>query len=193
MRKIILASGSPRRKEILKKLIGEDFSVVKSGYEEDNSLSMPPAELALEHARGKAKDVASQLEEGIVIGADSFVCLDGHILGKPKDVEDAKRMLRLQSKKTIKVYTGIALIDIERKKKEEAVEVTSLNIREITDEEIDKYIATQEPFGKAGAFGAQDKGAIFIKSIEGDFWNIVGLPMHTLSKMLKKLDVDVLD
>lgn len=188
--KIILASTSPRRKELLKQ-IGLNFEAIPSGYEEDMTLKLSPSNLAKILAYGKAKEVADKLKEGIVIGVDTFLVFGNKRLGKPKDKNDAYKMLKSFSGRTISVYSGVALIDSKSKKEIVDYEVSKIRFRELEDKEIKAYIKTGEPMGKAGAIAIQGIGAVFIEEIKGCYSNIVGLPITNLYKNLKKMGVDV--
>jgi len=188
--KIILASTSPRRHGLLQQ-IGLKFEIVPSRYEEDMTMKLPPHKLAMTLARGKALDVAKRRKSGIVIGVDTFVVLGKELLGKPKSKADAKRMLRKQSGKTQKIYSGMSIIDAKTGKELLDYVVTSLRMRRITQKEIDGYVSTGEPLDKAGAFGIQGMGAIFIEKIDGCYFNIMGLPLYRLTQNLKKFGVDV--
>jgi septum formation protein len=191
MRKIILASSSPRRKKFFTDLFGNNFMVHPSTYEENNNLNIPPEKLAEKHAYGKAKEVASHYKEGVVIAADAFVVLDNKVLGKPKDEEDAFRMLKAQSGKWTKVISGLAVIDIDNNKEYVEHETTKVKMAVVSDDEIKAYIKTKDPLDKAGAFGIQDKGTIFVEKIEGCYSNVVGLPLPRLHKILRKLKIQI--
>lgn len=191
MKKIILASASPRRRILLKQIIGDNFKVIVSDYEEKNDLDMEPVEMAMYHSLQKGKYVASNLKEGIIISADTFVVFGNEVLGKPFNAEDAKNMLSKISGEWIDVVSGIAVRDVENGKVLQEHEVTRVKIKDMTDEEIDKYVATGEPLDKAGAFGAQEKGAVLIEKVEGCFHNVVGLPLFKLKKMLEKIGVNI--
>ena len=189
--KIILASSSPQRKALLEQ-IGLKFEMMSSDYKEDMQLDMGHKDLAMHLAYGKAKDVAEKIKEGIVIGADTFMALGDERIGKPKDEKDAKRILKKISGKTLEVYSGIAVIDCTTKKYVKDYEITKVKMREMPDEEIDAYIKTKEPLGKAGACAIEGIGAIFTEKIDECYFNIVGLPLYHLWKNLKKLGLDVL-
>jgi len=193
MRKIILASSSPRRKELLKTLIGNNFEICHSDYEEDNSLEMKPEELCMFHGKNKAKDVAKRYDSGIVIGCDTFVFLDEKVLGKPDTIEKAKKMIKNESSKTISVYSGLSLIDIDNDRTITDFERTDLKIRDISDKEIERYFKMINPLEFAGSFAVQGKGATFVESIDGCYFNVVGLPIFKLNKMLKMLEIDIFD
>lgn len=191
MKKIILASTSPRRKELLR-LIGLDFEIVPSDYKEDLSLSKNPVKVVKTFSLEKAKDVAGKIKKGIVIGSDTVVVLQGKILGKPNSKDRAKEMLNRISGKKVKVYSGIALIDAESEKCLVKHVVSIAKIKKLSGQEIKNYIATGEPLDKAGAFGIQGRGALIVESVKGDYFNIVGLPLFKLSEMLKEFGVKCL-
>lgn len=174
MKHIILASGSPRRKEILQ-LADLDFDIMPSNAEEITTKTAPH-EVVMELASIKAKDIYEQSDkQSMVVGADTVVAYQGQILGKPADKEDAKRMLSMLSGQTHEVYTGVCVIvDGEVKTFYEETKVT---FYEISEDEIDHYIETGEPMDKAGSYGIQGKAAVFIKGIEGDYYNVVGFPI----------------
>lgn len=188
--KIILASTSPRRSELLKQ-IGLDFTVMPSRYEENMSLKMSHKNLAKTLAYGKAKDVAREVKEGVVIGVDTFLVLGSRRIGKPKDSQDAVKILQTLSGKTIKVYSGIAIIDSATGKELVDYEITKVKFKKLSKEEIEHYVKTGEPLDKAGAFAIQGLGAIFISSIKGCYSNVIGLPLHNLYKNLQKFGVDI--
>ncbi|MEI7718791.1 MAG: Maf family protein [archaeon] len=190
--KIILASTSLRRQELAQQM-GLDFKVMPSSYEEDMTMKLSPKNLAMELSYGKAKDVADKLNEGIVIGIDTFIAFKGKKLGKPKTKEKAYEMLKSFSGKKLKVYSGVSIIDCKTKKEIKDYEVSKVKFRKITDDEIKSYIATGEPLDKAGAFAIQGLGSIFIKSIEGCYANIVGFPIANIYKNLNKLGVNVFE
>ena len=181
--KIILASGSPRRRELLEQL-GLEFTVEKSDSEEVY-YSAVPSEIVQELAVQKAEDDFCRHtgEEVLVIGADTIVVLDGQILGKPKDAADARRMLTGLSGRTHQVYTGTSLI-WPGGRKSFAV-CTDVTFYPLTKEEIDVYIATGDPFDKAGAYGIQTGAMKFVEKINGDYNNVVGLPASRLYQELK--------
>ncbi|MFH1638004.1 MAG: Maf family protein [Candidatus Woesearchaeota archaeon] len=191
MRRIILASTSKRREELLK-LLDLKFEVIPSSYEEDMSLELPPEGLVKTFALGKAKDVAKK-EKGVIIGVDTIVVHDKKNIGKPKDSEDAKRMLKKFSGKEHHVYSGIAIIDTETGNEIVDHEVTKVFLREMSDEEIDSYVATKEPLDKAGAYGIQGIGSIFVSRVEGCYFNVVGLPLANLEKNLRILGINIFE
>lgn len=194
MYNIILASGSPRRKEILEQ-IGVEFRIVTSNDEEVIQKSNPK-EVVEELATRKACSVASDMEEGtIVIGADTMVALDGQVMGKPKDEQDAKEMIRKLQGKKHQVYTGVCAVVKEAGKENRCigfVQATDVWVYPMTEKQIDDYVATGEPLDKAGAYGIQGKFAVYIEKIEGDYLNIVGFPVSKLYRKLLEEGIDML-
>ena len=184
----ILASASPRRKELLKRIIDE-FEVVTSEFDEravqfNSSIEEYVEELAL----GKARDVSSKVtEDSIIIAADTIVVIEGKILGKPKDDLDAYNMLRLLSNNIHEVYTGVVVINMNNNKIFKSVEKTKVKFSELSEDDIRGYIETGEPRDKAAAYGIQGKGGVFVEKIEGCFYNVVGLPLNRLRKMLLEI------
>jgi septum formation protein len=179
---IILASSSPRRKQLLSYII-EKFDVVPSSIEE--SASGMPSQIVLRLAKEKARDVAGSYPEALVIGADTIVVLSESVLGKPKDEEHAKSMLKMLSGRKHKVYTGVAIVFNGSIYTDHCV--TEVTFDSMTEEEIGEYIATGEPMDKAGAYGIQGFGAKFIHSIEGDYFNVMGLPLNMLYRTMKMI------
>ena len=180
---IILASASPRRKEIMQKYSYE-IEVIPSNCEETVQDGLSPGQTARSLAEQKAKDVARSHPDDIVIGADTIVALDGEILGKPSSRDDAKKALQKLSGKTHEVITGVAIISGTEQEVYSAV--TKVKFYPISDEEIDEYIRTGEPMDKAGSYGIQGKGGLFVEKIDGDYENVVGLPTASLSRKLKR-------
>lgn len=193
MEKIILASSSPRRKELLTQLIGNNFEIINSSYEEDNGKDLSPSKLVKKHALGKARDIASKLKEGVVIGCDTLVFYEDHILGKPKTVERAKEMISMLSGNSIKVISGICVIDVKKNKIIVNSVLTRLKVKIISKEEMNNYIQFEKPLDKAGGFGIQDRGTTFIEKIEGDYNNVIGLPLFKLNEMLEQLNINIYD
>lgn len=185
MKRIILASASPRRKELLKK-IGLKFTVDASKYKEDSILNMPPKKLANFLSLQKAKDVAKRYKNAIVIAADTLVVLGNEILGKPHTETGAKKMLMKLNGKVHLVITGFAIVDTDTNKTVTKSVETKVYFKQLTVKEIDNYVKTKEPLDKAGAYGIQEKASAFVEKIEGDFFNVVGLPLNALTCELKK-------
>lgn len=190
MRKIILASSSPRRKILLKQM-GLDFEAVVSDFEEKIDAKLSPHKLAEKLSLGKAKSVAYKYNNAIIIAADTFVIFNEKIIGKPIDDKDAKRILRLLSGKGHSIITGFTILDTKVNRSVTKSVETKVTFKKLSDKEIDSYIKTGEPLDKAGAYGIQEKGGIFIKKIDGDYFNIVGLPIYSVVEELKKFGVEV--
>lgn len=195
MAEFILASGSPRRKELLS-AVGLEYMVLvpiadESSVPKDMSVDLYVQELALLKAAAVAK-VAVTRQDAVIIAADTIVALDGEILGKPKDEEDAFKMLKRLSGKKHDVYTGYCLM-----RERDAFTVcksvkTEVYFKELDDDLIRRYIATGEPMDKAGAYGIQGKGALLVEKIDGDYFNVVGLPISSLSDTLKnEFDIEI--
>lgn len=182
-KKIILASASPRRREILAQA-GFEFEVKTSDVTEVIDPALKPGELVMSLAFQKAQAVASLDADSVVIGADTVVVLDGKVLGKPRSEEDARQMLRHLSGRMHEVYTGVCLIFQE--KTHSFFESTRVNFCELSDEQIAAYVATKEPMDKAGAYGIQGKGCILVEGIEGDYFNVVGFPASRFCREYKK-------
>ena len=142
-------------------------------------------------AKGKAMDVVGRIDQGLVIGSDTFCVLNDQRIGKPKDKEHAMDMLYAISDQWITVYSGIVIIDVETKKEFSAAEVTEIKIKKMSKTEIEAYIATGEPLDKAGAFAIQGRGVVFIERISGCYTGVVGLPLHRLYIGLQEMGVDV--
>ncbi len=190
MRKIILASQSKQRQRLLRQ-IGLRFVTARSDVREDKKLKGSCAGLVIGNALRKARDVASRFDSGVVIAADTVVLAGRKIIGKPRDIEDAFRTLKLISQKPQWVYTGLAIVDIDNKKTLTDHEKTKIYMYRLTDRQIRKYFKRVSPLDKAGSFDIQGLGSIFINRIEGCFNNVIGLPLAKLAKMLKKLEIDV--
>ena len=174
---LVLASQSPRRKLLLKQ-IGLTFSVRPSAVPEDVLDHEPPEHNAKRIALSKAIEVSKHVRRGIVIGADTIVVIGNQILGKPRSKAEARRMLRTLSGKRHTVYTAFALIDVETGRRVVKLEKTKVWFRDLSRKEINDYVASGSPMDKAGAYGIQDDyGAVFVRSVEGCFYNVVGLPL----------------
>ena len=185
MREIILASASPRRRELLT-TAGVEFRVVVSDADETVPEGTAPKDAAVMTAEKKALAVCKSCPDGIVIGADTIVVAGGLILGKPKDEADAISMLRFLSGKEHEVITGVCITD--GNKTEKFAQVSKVRFYELTDEEIAAYVATKEPDDKAGSYGIQGRGCVLVESIEGDYFNIVGLPVAATVRALKAFE-----
>ena len=181
----VLASASPRRKQLLQS-IGLSAQIIPANIDEDKLKGLPPEKMVSQLAMLKATDVARSFKgETYVIGADTCVCIDGEILGKPHNIADAKRMLGMLSGKTHTVYTGYCVVDCKSGNAVSKCEKTEVKFCTLSEKEIDAYIKTREPMDKAGAYGIQGKGSIFIEKIEGDYFNVVGLPLCALTQMMR--------
>ena len=195
MKKIILASASPRRRELLTQ-IGFTFTVLPSDTEEHPKSTLPQ-DIVIELSKEKAKDVWEKngkcdMADCLVISADTVVEIEGEILGKPKDAEDAVRMLQMLSGKEHHVYTGVTLLwaDGEGKQKEYSFYAcTGVLMYHIDREEIIEYVKSGEPMDKAGAYGVQGRVAAYIKAIRGEYSNVVGLPVGRLYQEMKSLEL----
>lgn len=184
MKKIILASESPRRRQLLEQ-IGFNFEAVPSQVDEDEIIDKDPLINIQLLALRKAQEIANKGYRGIIIGADTQILIENEIIGKPKDREDARRILLKLSGKSHKVVTGVAIIDTEVVSSETWVEITIVKFRELTIDEIEEYLDTGEFIGKAGAYGIQGRAAVFVESIEGCYFNVVGLPLAKLYVKLR--------
>lgn len=183
---LILASGSPRRKEILDQM-GLIYTVDVS--DADESFTAAPDRMVCELSLRKAAAVASRHREAIILAADTLVFSD-RVLGKPQDAQDAKRMLSLLSGSWHEVYTGVTLLNTKTGKHICSADCTRVHFAPMTCEEIEAYVATGEPLDKAGAYGIQGMGGMFIDRIEGSYSNVVGLPMAMLREMLAQIERD---
>jgi len=176
---------------LLKQFIGDNFLVHASSYEESPYPGLHPKELLLRHSTEKARDVAKHFNSGLVISADTSVLFNGKLLGKPKSPEEAEEMLKLLSGHRFLVVTGLTVLDLDSGVEINELESTTVWMDEISSEQISAYVRTGEPLDKAGAFAVQGKGAAFVKKIEGDFFNVVGLPLFRLGKILQKIGISI--
>ena len=190
-RKIVLASRSYWRKTLLEQIGIKDFEVVESDYEEDMSAMNDPRELAKFLALKKGEDVAKKYDDAIILSGDTFIVFDGKFIGKPKDNEDAKKTLRMFSGKEVTAVSGYAIIDTKTGKVINDIGEGKMKFRELSDEEIDAYVATGEPLTLAGSFGIMKRAAAFMESTSGDFYSIVGFPIGKVYLALRKMGVDV--
>jgi len=188
MRKIVLASTSLPRKQILSKS-GLKFAVRESSFEEDMTLRMSPEKLA-EHLSA-ARAIAENCSDALVIAADTFIAYKNQKLGKPKTAKRAAEMLRMLSGKRHKIITGVTIIDTKTGKTLTFHETTKIFMKKMSPAEIAGYVATGEPLHKAAGYALQERGAVFIKKIDGDFFNAMGLPIARLMDELKKFGVRV--
>lgn len=187
---IILASQSPRRRELLKRIGIEKFKVIPAQGEELATRTLTPDQLVEELSQRKCAEVAAAHPKDLVIAADTVVSIHNRVLGKPRSEEDAARMLAALSGKLHLVYTGVTVAKEGRTLTQH--EVTSVRFRTLTQADIIRYIATGEPMDKAGAYGIQGYGSVLVEGISGDYYNVMGLPVCRLSRMLARFGVDTL-
>jgi septum formation protein len=183
--KLVLASSSPRRTELLNRA-GWPHEVLVTGIDESVKPQEEPAAYVQRLACSKAEAVAQRLEEGVVLGADTTVVVDNRILGQPIDDADARRMLNLLNGKWHEVLTGVALVRVSGETRV-AYETTRVRFAEMSESEIEWYVSSGEPVGKAGAYGIQGKAALFIEEIEGDYFNIMGLPIRLVYELAEEI------
>ncbi len=186
VRRVVLASASPRRLELLRSL-GFEVDVQPSGYAEPDDPAATPAQLAIRHAREKIRDVAPHHRGAVVIAADTVVDVDGATLGKPRDAGDARRMLRLLSGRAHQVHTAYALIVPGDTRVHEEAATTDVRFYSLSQTEIDEYVATGEPMDKAGAYGIQGRAAALVERIDGDFYTVMGFPLARFVRALRRL------
>ncbi len=192
MKRIILASASPRRRELLTQL-GLQFDVAVSDADEAFDKHLSAEQNVMRIASGKAKAVASQIDgDCLIIGADTVVCCGETVLTKPPDEQSAFGMLRMLSGRTHTVYTGFAVLRTSDFQLETGCEQTQVTFRDLTDEDIAGYIKTGEPMDKAGGYGVQGIGAVLVRAICGDYSNVVGLPLGSLAQTLGKFGIKIL-
>lgn len=182
--KIILASASPRRRELLAQA-GFEFEVITSDVDEVVDPALTPDMLVMSLAKQKAQAVAVNRESFVVIGSDTVVVLDGKVLGKPKDEADAERMLESLSGRTHEVYTGVCIA--YGGETHSFFECTRVKFCELDRAQIEAYVATKEPMDKAGAYGIQGKGCVLVEGIEGDYFNVVGFPVSRFCREYKNI------
>lgn len=182
MKKIILASGSPRRRELME-MIGVDFEVIVSNCKEVLNNELPVAERIMDVARQKAEDVFKKHQDSIVIGCDTVVVVDDEILGKPKSKQQAREMFDKMNNRSHIVLSGVCIIS-----KEETslfYDVTDVVFNNLSDEEIEEYISSDEPYDKAGGYAIQGKAGLFIREIKGNYYNVMGLPIDMVYNSLR--------
>ena len=191
IRTIILASTSPRRKEILEKT-GLKFKVDKSACEEKILPGMQPHAIARFLSREKARHVAVKYRKALVIAADTIVVLRGRLFGKPRNEKDAKEILKALSGKAHSVITGFTIIDTASNKELSGSTESKVFFKRLSRDEIESYVRSGEPLDKAGAYGIQGLGALLVRRIDGDFFNVMGLPLYALASSLKKFGLNIL-
>ncbi|NLN88107.1 MAG: septum formation inhibitor Maf [Syntrophomonadaceae bacterium] len=191
MKKIILASASPRRQSLLQQL-GVEFTISPANIKENLSKSISPEQLVRTIAWQKARLVLQGLQDGIVIAADTVISWEGRVMGKPLDRDDAFAMLSQLSGHSHQVLTGVCVAEAGDETPDLAVESTSVFFRPLTKEDIDNYLSHEEWIDKAGAYAIQGCGALLVERIEGCFYNVVGLPLNQLNMMLRNKGMDLL-
>lgn len=190
--KIVLASASERRQELMKRITDEFYIIVSNFDEEQVDFSGNCSEYVLTLAEGKAKCVAENLSyDALVIGCDTVVFFNGKVLEKPKNKKEAFDMLKSLSGNTHQVYSGLTVINMANNKIHKEYVVTDVTFSPLTDNDIEQYIATGEPMDKAGAYGIQGKGGIFVERINGCFYNVVGLPLNKLKTVIEEMGVNL--
>ena len=191
LKKVILASASPRRKELLEQ-IGLKFEAEPSNHTEKIHSKLKPHELAQARSREKAQVVASKHKNAVVIAADTFIVFKGKTIGKPNTEAEAREMLAKLSGNPHAVVTGFTIIDADKNKIVSKSVATKVHLKKLTPSEIDAYVKSKEPMDKAGAYAIQGLGAAIVDKIEGDYFNVVGLPLCELVESLKEFGVHVL-
>lgn len=192
MKKIILASSSPRRKELLES-IGLKFSVKPSNIPETMNPRLGPRAQAEQLSRQKARAVGGRVKNSIIIAADSLIVFNKEIIGKPTSVQHAKRILKKFSGQTHTVITGFTILDTEKGKSMTKSVETKVTMRKVSQKEIEAYVKKEHVLDKAGAYAIQGVASIFFEKVDGDFFNVVGLPVQSLFQELKKFGVKVLE
>jgi len=189
--KLILASQSPRRRELLERMGLPEFEIRPAAGEESASPDLTPAQLVEALSRQKAREIALSADaQDVIIAADTVVAADGRVLGKPHSPEEARQMLRFLSGRTHTVYTGVSVCRGDQMLTQH--EATDVVFRPLTEAEIAAYVATGEPMDKAGAYGIQGRGCVLVEGIRGDYYNVMGLPVCRLGLMLRDFGVEPL-
>jgi len=184
--KIILASTSPRRKQLLEQ-IDLSFEIIPSSIHEDFSIPLAPEPFAQHYAHAKAENIAIQHPDALVIGADTIVVFNNKILGKPKDKQDSFNMLSMLSGQTHRVITGVSIHWQNKNIIDTFFETTFVTLTQINSSAINHYIETYRPFDKAGSYGIQDSFSVYVKKIEGDFYNVMGFPLSAFFKRFSRI------
>jgi septum formation protein len=191
MKRIVLASASPRRRELLEQ-IGLRFEVEPSDYEEETTSVSEPHDMARELSLGKGRAAARKHRDALIIAADTLVALGDKVFGKPHTDAEAREMLRALNGRTHSVITGLTVLDCETGKVVSRSVETRVLMRKLSLKEIDSYVRSKEPLDKAGGYAIQGQGAVLVERIEGDYSNVVGLPLSALAESLKEFGVNVL-
>ncbi len=192
---LVLASSSPRRQELIG-LLGLPVRIVPSGADENTPAEWSPREIVEELSKRKALAIKKELtestdESSIIVGSDTIVVLNGRIMGKPRDVQEAVRMLKLLAGNVHEVYTGVSCVRLSDGKTATSHRVTKVRMRALSEDQISRYVATGEPMDKAGAYGIQEFGSVLVESIEGDYFNVVGLPVSLLAVLLEQFEITI--
>jgi len=182
--RLVLVSTSPRRHSLLREAGIPFEAVAPRDVAEDFPPGEPPRETVTRHARAKARSVAAAHPGRLLLGADTVVVLEGVVFGKPDDEDEARAMLAFLQGRTHTVFTGLAVVDAASGRELADAEATDVTMRPLTQEEINAYVDTGEPLDKAGAYAIQGRGAFLVERVDGDYFNVVGLPLYRLSKML---------
>ncbi|NLZ48514.1 MAG: Maf-like protein [Clostridiales bacterium] len=190
--KIILASASERRQELLTKLV-DDFSVIVSDFDESSiEFQGDYSNYVIQLSRGKAYAAAQKIkDDAVIIACDTIVALDGVVLGKPKDGEEAIAMLKKLSGRTHEVFSGLTVLNTNNSQLVSDYAKTEVTFSKLTQEEMERYVHTGEPMDKAGAYGIQGYGGVFVEKINGCYYNVVGLPINKLKNILKGIGVNL--
>jgi len=191
MKNLILASESPRREKILKRL-NMQFTVVPSKIDESVYEHLNPEKMVQELSSLKAKEVSKLVEDTLIIAADTIIVNDEKILGKPKSEEDAIKMLKELRGDNHTVVTGLAVFSTLDSKEITDIDRTEVYLADMTDNEVEKYVSTGEPMGKAGSYAIQGLGSVFVEKIEGSYFTVMGLPVHKLARILNQFSVDII-
>jgi septum formation protein len=192
MKKLVLASRSPRRRQLLKTL-GVHFTAAESGFHEIDHPDSTPGQHVQDNALGKARAIAPQYNNALVIGADTVVVYRQRVLGKPKNITEAMEYLQLLQGKTHAVYTGLGIIDTKENITVVDFEKTLVTMRSLNEKEIRAYLSRIKPLDKAGAYAIQGAGAIIVEKISGCYYNVVGFPLAKLEEMLLRLKITLFD
>jgi septum formation protein len=189
--RLVLVSTSPRRNALLTEAGIPFDAVAPRDVAEDFPRGEPPRETVTRHALAKAQSVAADYPGRILLGADTIVVLEGAVFGKPADEDEARAVLAYLQGRTHTVFTGLAVVDVAGGREITDAEATDVTMRPLVSEEINAYVATGEPLDKAGAYAIQGRGALLVERVDGDYFNVVGLPLFRLSKMLASCGYDV--
>jgi septum formation protein len=189
--RLVLVSTSPRRNALLTEAGIPFDAVAPRDVAEDFPRGEPPRETVTRHALAKAQSVAADYPGRILLGADTIVVLEGAVFGKPADEDEARAVLAYLQGRTHTVFTGLAVVDVAGGREITDAEATDVTMRPLVSEEINAYVATGEPLDKAGAYAIQGRGALLVERVDGDYFNVVGLPLYRLSKMLASFGYDV--